>query len=158
MQEARNLDKKITAVTTSLVICVFALSLINTATSKKPDTSAKGISNNGVVNGATGIEVYWDSKCTNRVSSIDWGSLQPGTNKTVTLFVRNKGKNPVTLSYYLSNWSPSEIADCLSLTWDYFGQSIEFKETVQVVFTLYVSGNAETIENFSFDIVIVGTQ
>lgn len=158
MQEPGNLDKKIVAVTISLVFCVFALSLINTATSKKPDTTVKRISNNGVINGATGIEVYWDSKCTNRASSIDWGSLEPETTTTVTLFIKNKARNQVTLSYYTSNWSPSEIANYLNLTWDYTGQSIEFKETIEVLFTLFVSEKSQAIETFSFDITIVGTQ
>jgi hypothetical protein len=158
MQESTRHDKKIMAVTISVVIWVFALSLINTATSKKPDNSVKGFSNNGVISGGTGIEVYWDSKCINKVSSIDWGSLEPGTTTTVTLFIKNKGKNQVTLGYYTSNWSPSEIANCLNLKWDYTGQNIEFKETVQVVFILHVSENVEATETFSFDIVIVATQ
>jgi hypothetical protein len=146
------------AVTVSLIIWVFALSLVNPAISKKPDNPAKELPNDGAINRDTSIEIYWDNRCTKRVSSIDWGSLEPGTNKTVTLFIKNKGKNQVTLSYYTSNWQPSEIANYLNLTWDYTGQSIEFKEIAQVIFTLYVSENVETIETFSFDIAIIGTQ
>ena len=109
-------------------------------------------------NGDINIEVYWDNKGTKRVTSIDWGPLEPGSNKTVTLFIKNKGKNQITLAYSTSNWKPSEIVNYLNLTWDYTGQSIEFKEIVQVVFTLHVSENAEAIEAFSFDIPIIGTQ
>ena len=158
MWEPRSLDKKILTVTVSLIICVFALSLVTPAISKKPDNTVKEFPNDGAINGDISIEIYWDKRCTKRVSSIDWGSLEPGTNKTVTLFIKNKGKNQVTLSYYTSNWKPSEIANYLNLTWDYTGQSIEFKEIVQVVFALYVSENAETIEIFSFDITIIDTQ
>jgi hypothetical protein len=157
MRELRGLDKKI-IVTASLIIWVFALSLVNPAISKKPDNKVKDFSNNGVDNGDVSIEVYWDNKGTKRVSSIDWGLLEPGTNKTVTLFIKNKGKNQITLAYYTSNWKPSEIVNYLTLTWDYTGQSIEFKEMVQVVFTLCVSENAEAIESFSFDIPIISTQ
>lgn len=158
MREPRSLDKKIIVVTISLIIWVFALSLVNPAISKKPDKTVKEFPDDVVINGDTSIEIYWDNKCTKRVSSIDWGSLEPGTNKTVTLFIKNKGKNQVTLSYYTSNWNPSEIANYLNLTWDYTGQSIEFKEIIQIVFTLYVSENAEEIGTFSFDITIIGTQ
>jgi hypothetical protein len=158
VQEPNNLDKKILAVTATLIICVSALSLVTPALSKKPDKTANDLPTNGAVDGDVGIETYWDSKCTQRVSSIDWGSLEPGANKTVTMFIKNKGKTQLTLSYYASNWNPSEIADYLALTWDYTGQSIGFKEIIQVVFALYVSENAETIENFSFDIDIIGTQ
>jgi hypothetical protein len=154
VQEPNNLDKKILAVTATLLICVFALSLVTPALSKKPDKTVNEFSNARDV----GIEIYWNSKCTERVSSIEWGSLEPGTDKTVTLFIKNKGKTPVTLSHYSSNWNPSEIVNYLSLTWDYTGHSIEFKETVQVTFTLHISENVEPTENFSFDITIICTQ
>ena len=157
MHELRGLDKKI-IVTVSLIIWVFALGLVNPAISKKPDNKVEDFSNNGVDNGDISIEVYWDNRCTKRVSSIDWGPLEPGTNKTVTLFIKNKGRNQITLVYYTSNWKPPEIVNYLTLTWNYTGQSIEFKKIVPVVFTLYVSENAEAIESFSFDTPIIGTQ
>ncbi len=157
MQEPRNLDKKILTITVALLIFVSALSLVTPAISKKPDKTARELPSDGAINDV-GIETYWDSRCTKRVSSIDWGSLEPGTSETVTLFIKNKGKNPVTLSYYVSNCYPFEIANWLTLTWDYAGQSIEFKEVIQLVFDLYASENAEAMEAFSFNIVIVDTQ
>jgi hypothetical protein len=158
MHKSKRFDKNIITVTVSLIICVFALSLVNPAISKKPDKTIKELPNDEATSGDIHIETYWDNRCTERISSIDWGSLNPGTNKTVTLFLKNKGRTSVALSYYSSNWQPSEIANYLSLTWDYTGQSIEFKEVVQIIFTLYVSENAETIETFSFDIDIICTE
>jgi hypothetical protein len=157
VQEPKNLDKKIVTITAVLLICISGLSLVTPATSKKPDKTAKELPNNATAN-ELGIEIYWDSKCTTRVSLIDWGSLEPETSKTVTLFIKNKGKTPLTLSHYVANCEPFEITNWLTLTWDYTGQSIEFKEVVQVVFKLYVSENADPMETFSFDIVIVDTQ
>ena len=156
MRELRGLDKKI-IVTASLIIWMFALSLVNPAISKKPD-KVKDFSSNEANNEDINIEVYWDNKGTRRVPSIDWGPLEPGTNKTITLFIRNKGRNQVTLAYYTSNWKPPEIVNYLTLTWNYTGQSIDFREIVPVVFTLHVSENAEAIDSFSFDIPIIGTQ
>ena len=150
--------KKIITIIISLIICVFAFSLISPAISKKPDNSVNKSSNDEVGNGGAGIDIFWDNKGTNRVSSIDWGSLEPGTNKTVIMFIKNKGKDQVTLSYYTSNWETPEVANYLNLTWDYAGQSIGFKEMLQVVFTLYVSENAEMIEKFSFDVTIIVNQ
>jgi hypothetical protein len=157
VREPKNLDKKILTITVALLISVSALSLVTPVISKKPDKTARELPNDSAVNDV-GIETYWDSKCTRRVSSIDWGSLEPGANKTVTIFIKNKGKNPVTLSYHISNCNPFEIINWLTLTWDYTGQSIQFKEVIQVVFALYVSENAETMETFSFDIGIIDTQ
>ena len=155
MWEPRSLDKKITAITVSLIIWVFAISLINPAISKRPEKTIK-VSDDGIITGNANIEAYWDSKCTRRVSSIDWGSLKPGTNKTVTIFIKNKGRSQVTLSYYTSNWNPSEVANHLYLSWDYNGQRIAARETAQVLFTLHASENIET-ETFSFDITTIGT-
>ena len=155
MQEPRSLDKKIIAVTILLIIWVLALSLISPVISKKPDTTGNKFSSDGIIKGGTDIEIYWDKKGTNRVSSIVWGQLEPGTDKNVTLFIMNKDKNQTTLSYHTSNWQPSEIANYLSLTWDYAGQSIDFRETLQVVFTLSVSEDVKTTGNFSFDIIII---
>ena len=150
MRELKSLDKKIIVIAT-LIVWVCALGSVNPAISKKPDKVVES-SNNRDVN----LEVYWDNRCTKRVTSIDWGPLEPGTNKTVTLFIKNKGKNQITLSYNTSNWKPSELVAYLTLIWDYTGQPIAFRETIQVVFTLCVSENAEAIESFSFDIPIIG--
>ena len=157
MQEPKNLDKKIITTIIALLICVSALSLVTPAISKKPDKTTKELPNNDAVSD-TSIEMYWNQKCTTRVSSIEWDSLKPGASKTVTLFIKNKGKSPVTLSYYVANYNPSEVANWLTLNWDYTGQIITFKEVIQVVFELCASENAETIETFSFDIVIVETK
>ena len=159
MPEPKSLDKKIIIVTAALLICISALSFVTPAISKKPERTVKDSPSSGAVDASVvGIETYWDSKCTQRVSSIEWGSLEPGTTKTVTLFLKNRGKNPVTLSYYVSDLQPTEIANYLTLNWDYTGQAIAFKEVVQVTFALCVSENAETIATFSFDIDIVTTQ
>jgi hypothetical protein len=158
MLEHKNLDKKIVIVTATLLICVSALSLVTPAISKKPDKTAKTLPATSAADEPVGIETYWDSKCTQRVSSLDWGSVEPGTTETVTLFFKNKGKTPITLSYYISDLQPSEIANYLTLNWDYAGQAIKFKEILQVLFTLQVSEDAETIQAFSFDIDIISTQ
>ena len=158
LEQQNSLDKKIVTLTILILIWVFALTLISPVISKKPDNTGKKSSSDRLTNGASGIQIYWDSKGTNIVSSIDWGSLEPGTNRTVTIFIMNKGKDQLTLSYHTSNWNPSEVADYLSLKWDYNGQAIEFREMVQVIFSLVISENAEARGAFSFDITIIGSQ
>ena len=147
-------SNKTIGVTIAVIICIAALSLISPALSKKPDRVVNKINDETVADTA-GIEVYWDSRCTNRVYSIEWGPLEPGTDKELTMFVKNKGKTQVVLSYFVSNWNDPELANFLHLTWNYTGQSLKFRETIQVVFTLQASENAEATENFSFDITII---
>ena len=151
-----NHDKKIVLTLILLLISVLAISLVNPAISKKSNNNGRKLSSNGAIKEITGIETYWDSKGTNKVTSIEWGSLEPGTQKTVTIFVRNLEKNQIILNYHTSNWMPSEITDYLTLKWDYNGQAIKFREIVQVIFTLVVSENLEASGTFDFDITIVG--
>lgn len=154
MLESRTHNKKVIEITIVLIVCITALSLISPALSKKPSWVVEKVANDEVTE-SSGIEIYWDAKGTNPVYSIEWGSLEPGTDKEVTLYVKNKGKTPVTLSYFVSNWDSPELDNYLHLTWDYTEQVISFKEVLQVVFTLHASEKAEVVENFSFDITIL---
>lgn len=106
---------------------------------------------------AIGVGVYWDSDCSTEVTSIDWGVVEPGATKKVTVYVRNEGSAPVTLSLETENWNPSDASDYMSLTWNYAGQVIEASMVVQVMLSLAVSDTIEGITSFSFDIVIIGS-
>ena len=158
IKQQNSIDKKIAKITIISVILIFCLTLITPALSTKPEITGKKVTNNGTNNSRTEIEIYWDKDGTQKASSILWGTLKPGTNKTITLFIRNNDKNQITLNFYTSNWNPPDIANYLKLNWDYTGQGIQFKETVQVIFTLSVSENIKTAGTFSFDITIIGTE
>jgi len=137
--------------TLTLVTYVLALSLTGQVFSAVQ--SSRTVSNAGTVR-TFGVGVYQDSDCINALNSFDWGTLEPGSSKNVTCYVRNELSSVSTLSMYTSNWSPSNASDYMSLSWDYGGQSIDVDEVVQVTFTLSVDASIEGITNFSFDITI----
>jgi hypothetical protein len=103
------------------------------------------------------IEAYWDASLTNRVNGIDWGTLEPGDQKSFSIYFHNEGNSAVTLSESASNWNPSAAATYLIVSWDYNGQTIEADKNLQVTLTLSVSADITGITNFSFDIIVVGT-
>jgi len=105
-----------------------------------------------------GVGVYWDENCTQPVSSVYWGSVAPGTDKKVTVFVRNEGSGVVALSLGSSNWNPQRAADFMSLAWDYAGETVEPSGTVSVTLDLYVSKFVVGVGDFVFDIVISVTR
>jgi hypothetical protein len=143
--------------TLTLVTYALALSLVGQVLSIVQ--TSKTVSNAGTVM-AIGVGVYWDNECTNAISSIDWGVLEPGLSKNVTCYIRNEGNSVSTLSMYTSNWNPPELAEedsPITLSWNYSGQSINPDEVIQVTFTLSVSAGIEGITSFSFDITIVGS-
>jgi hypothetical protein len=107
---------------------------------------------------AIGIEVYQNKDLTDKVTAIKWGTLEPGATKTYTIYVRNKGNLPLTLSLFTSNWSPQSASNYLTLTWNYNGQTINKGETVQVTLTLTVSPSVTGISRFRFDITATGSE
>ena len=119
-------------------------------------TATRTIGSHGSIK-AIGVSVYWDSSCTNEVSSVDWGMVEPGSSTSVTVYIKNTGNSPVTLTLDTENWNPSSASNYMSLSWDYNGQSIDAGGVVQVELTLTVYSNVTGITDFSFDIVITGS-
>src|SRR3990170_7137218 len=90
-----------------LVVYTLALSTL-TQVMSSVQTNTR-ISNQGSLK-TVGVGVYWDSGLTNRVSSIDWGLLEPGSNVNKTVYARNEGNAAAVLSMTTSNWSPSNAS------------------------------------------------
>jgi hypothetical protein len=106
---------------------------------------------------ALGVGIYWDSACSQTVSSIDWGFVEPGTVKNATVYMRNEGNGSITLSLQTANWNPPNAADYISLSWNYAGQAIGVNQVVAVTLSLSISSKIQGITTFSFDIVVVGS-
>ena len=137
-------------------IGVFAIVLASIAVVYALTSVSVYLSSVGTVK-ALGVGVYWDSGCSQTVSSIDWGSAEPGAVKNVTVYIRNEGNAPVTLSLQTANWNPPNAADYISLSWNYDGQTIGSNQVAAVTLSLSISSNIQGITTFSFDIVVVGS-
>jgi hypothetical protein len=103
-----------------------------------------------------GVGAFWDVNCTSRVTEIDWGLVEPGYHVNATIFLRNEGNAPITLSLHTENWSPSNASDHITLSWDYADQTVDPGAVMKVNLTLAVSSDITGITNFNFDIVITG--
>lgn len=103
---------------------------------------------------AVGVGVFWDSDCTDPVSFIDWGMVEPGSMNNVTIYARNEGNVASSISLATENWNPSNASDYLTLNWNYDGRQLNPLEVVQVTLTLTVSSSVQGITSFSFDIII----
>lgn len=107
---------------------------------------------------AIGVGVYSDSGCTNAVSSIDWGALEPGATVDKTVYVTNEGSIAVVLSMTTDNWSPASVSDDITLSWNREDHVLNSGLVVEAVLTLSVSSDISGITSFSFDIIITGTE
>jgi len=147
-------EVKVAIATLILIGGALSLSMLTQAMSSI-QTNTK-ISNQGALK-TVGVGVYWDAALTNKISSIDWGMLEPGSNVNKTVYIRNEGNAAATLSMTTSNWNPSNASNYITLTWNYGGQTLNVNEAIQVKFTLSASSSVTGITNFSFDITITAS-
>ena len=104
-----------------------------------------------------GVGIYWDQSCTNRTLSLDWGLIEPGSNSTVMVYVRNEGDSAVSLWIATSNWTPSSASSYMTLIWNYSDRMLSVDEVIPIELILTISPTASGITDFSFDIVITTT-
>jgi hypothetical protein len=136
----------------ALIVYASALALVGPVISEI-QANSQPISNAGAVK-AIGVGVYWNSDGTNMVTSINWGTLEPGSSTNRTCYIQNEGNSASTLSMNTTNWDPTNASDYISLTWDYGGQLVNPDEIIPVVLTLAISDSVTGITGFSFDITI----
>ena len=104
-----------------------------------------------------GVEAYWEMGCINVVQEIEWGLMEPGSNKTVEIYIKNPGNSAAVLNMTTENWAPLEAAGHLNLTWNLEGVVINPGEVLAANLTLTVSLFVEGVDPFSFDIIIITT-
>jgi hypothetical protein len=137
--------------TLALIVYALVLSLVGATVQ-----TSKTLSNSGSVKGV-GVGIYQYQNCTSPITSINWGMLNPGASVNDTVYIRNEGNTPATLSMTTSNWNPSNASSCITLNWNYGGQTLSINQVIPVKFTLSVSSSISGITNFSFTITIVGS-
>jgi len=142
--------------TQALVIYTLIVSVVAASSVMALLTTQKTISGAGTIK-AVGIGVYWDLQCTNATSSLNFGLLEPGQSKNFTLYLKNNGNSPLTLSMTTQNWNPSAASSYMTLTWNRQGQQINPAQVIQFAIMLSVSPSVTGITTFSFDIIITGT-
>ena len=135
-------------------MCILSVVILGTiiVNSSSNRTVAHAYSMRGV-----GVGIYWDQGCTNRILSLDWGLIEPGSNSTVMVYVRNEGDSAVSLWLATSNWTPSTASGNITLIWNYSGRILSAGEVIPIELVLNVSPLVSGITDFSFDIVITAT-
>jgi hypothetical protein len=104
------------------------------------------------------VGVYSDRQCNQNCTSISWGAVYSGHSTSRIIYVKNTGTLPVTLSMTARSWAPTNAGDYLTLTWDQQGTVLQGDESVSANLTLSAASDASDFTNFSFDIVITGSE
>jgi hypothetical protein len=137
-------------------IVIAAIGLFLTVLTAGVLTSSQTVQSSGTIT-AINVGVYSDSACTQNLTSIDWGTLAPGNSTTRTIYIKNTGTDPVTLSMTTSSWVPSNANTYLTLTWNRANYVLNANTSVSATLTLTASASAGALTTFSFNIVITGT-
>lgn len=119
--------------------------------------SSRTIPSHGTISGVN-VNVYQDSNCTQPLTSVDWGTLDNGSSAIKTVYVRNEGTANMTLSLGNNTWVPSNATDYLTLSWDRENYVLANGASVGANLNLTVSPMFTTGTDFSFNIVITGTE
>ena len=135
-----------------LLVAVFL-----TATTLAALTSNQTVTMSGTIS-AVNVGVYSDSACTQNCTSLSAGTVSPGGTTTQTVYVKNTGNVPETLSMTAIGWSPSNANTYLTLTWNQQNTVLPSGQSIQATLTLTANSNAGNLTSFSCSVVFTGTQ
>jgi hypothetical protein len=133
--------------TTSIFLTLVTAGIIATQT----------IPSNGTVT-TVNVGVFSDEQCTQNCTSISWGIIYPQDTINRTVYVKNIGTVPITLSMSKGNWDPTDASNYLTLTWDQEGEELGVDESVSAILILSTASDTGDLANFSFDIIIAGAE
>jgi hypothetical protein len=119
--------------------------------------SSRTISSHGTIRGVN-VGVYSDSGCTIPYSSLDWGTIDNGSQTVKTIYVKNEGTSNMSLSISNNTWVPVDATSYLTLTWNRESYLLTNGTSISANLTLAVSPTFTNGTDFSFNIVITGTQ
>jgi hypothetical protein len=115
------------------------------------------ISSNGTVT-TVNVGVYLDEECTQNCTSISWGTIYPGNSTSTTIYVKNTGTVPITLTMTTDSWAPTNAGEYLTLSWDQQNTVLEVGDSVSANLTLSTASDTSDLTDFSVDIVITGAE
>jgi len=144
-------------ISAGVIIAMAATGLFMTLLTTGLLMSSQTLQSNGTVT-AVNVGVYSDSGCTQNCTSINWGSIAPGNSTTRTIYVKNIGTIPMTLSMTTGSWVPPNANTYISLSWNREGTVLTANQSISATLTLSASSSAGNITSFSFNTIITGTE
>ena len=138
-----------------IVLVITAIAL--TVTTAAVLTANQIVPLNGSIT-AVNVGVYSDSGCTQAVTTLNVGTLNPSGTATQTVYIKNAGNVPETLTMAATNWIPSNATSSLTLSWNQQNTILPAGNSIPAVLTLTAASNCGSMTNFSCSITITGTQ
>ncbi len=140
-----------------LIAAISTIALLVTMLAVAALTDSSTVPLNGSVTGAN-VDLYTDASCTIPCTSLNVGTVNPGSSITQTVYVKNNGTVPITLSMTSTGWNPTTASSYLTLSWNRVGYVLNAGLSVQATLTLTAASNTGTLTTFSCNVTITGTQ
>jgi hypothetical protein len=86
------------------------------------------------------------------------GNVDPGSTVSRTIYIKNTGNIPLTLSMAASGWSPTGANTYLTLSWNRQDDVLDAEDSVSATFELTVASDTGSLTSFSCSITITGTE
>jgi hypothetical protein len=134
---------------TGITLTVVVLAALNASTT---------VPLNGTINTSANIEAYSDIACTQLVTALNVGNVDPGSTVSRTIYIKNTGNIPLTLSMAASGWSPTGANTYLTLSWNRQDDVLDAEDSVSATFELTVASDTGSLTSFSCSITITGTE
>lgn len=115
------------------------------------------VASNGTVS-SVNVGVYSNIQCSQNCTSLAWGNLYPGDSTSKTIYVKNTGTIPITLSMTTASWTPTTADDYLTLSWNKQNTVLDPGESTPATITLSADSDTGSLTSFSFNIVIAGAE
>jgi hypothetical protein len=112
-----------------------------------------------------GVDSYY-LNYENKTEKLDWGVLDIGSSNSVTLLIKSTSNYDVILNLNVTDWTPENISDYLTISWDYKNTIMKPGEELNVTLTLTSSSSSSFIsylidnkvKTFNCDIHIVASE
>jgi hypothetical protein len=117
--------------------------------------SSQNLLGSGTVK-AINISVFKDAACTQALTAINYGTIEPGGSATAVAYLKNTGTSPLTASMSASNWNPSACSSYMNVNWNLTDVTFQPGQVKATAFTLQVASSVSGINTFTFDITITG--
>ena len=137
----------------ALVITAIAL----TVTTAAVLSANKTVPLNGTLT-TVNLGVYSDIDCTQIALALNVGALNPGSTATQTIYIKNTGNVPETLTMTVNNWNPTNATTSLTLSWNRQNTVLTAGQIIPATLTLTAASNTGSLTTFSCDVTLTGTQ
>ncbi|MFA5364430.1 MAG: hypothetical protein WC325_04525 [Candidatus Bathyarchaeia archaeon] len=112
------------------------------------------------------VEAYSDAGGHNIMEQIEWGELEPGSSVTNSFYIKSVSNFEIILTLKLTDWNPPEIADYITISWDYNGTRMSPSEIIPITMTATASSSngfidylvENGVKQFSVEVHFIGVE